>query len=124
MRKRWSLACGLVALVLAVGIAYATVPSVIEITVSPNTLYLAAQGSWVTVHTNIPYGEVYTALLTLDGIPVAWTKTDSKGNLVAKFTLGDVQGILEPGPAVLTLEGTTTAGDFSASDDVTVIAAK
>ena len=37
----------------------------IEITVSPNTLNLASEGTWVTVHTDIPYGAVATLSLEL-----------------------------------------------------------
>ena len=97
----------------------------IGITVSPSTLYLESQGSWVTVHTDVAYGLVDTATLMLNGVPIAWTKVDNQGNLVAKFELDAVKDIdiVEPPSAMLTLSGTLIGGaDFSGTDEVKVVA--
>ena len=60
---------------------------------------------------------------TLNGIPVEVTKADNRGELVAKFTSGDVKDIAEPGVMnVLTLTGVTDTGDvFSGTDEILVI---
>ena len=95
----------------------------IEITtkVSPNTIVLASQGTLVTIHTNIAYSSVDTASLTLNGIPVAWTKADDRGQLVAKFNQSDVKNIVAPPSAELELSGYTKTGEsFSGSDTIVV----
>ena len=92
-----------------------------QIVVSPHTLVLSAPGAWVSVHTNLPFGEVDRATLELNGIPVAWTKADARGNLVAKFDMDDVKAIVEPGEATLTLTGEMLDGRLiDASDTITV----
>ena len=95
----------------------------IEITtkVSPNTIVLASQGTLVTIHTNIAYSSVDTASLTLNGIPVAWTKADDRGQLVAKFNQSDVKNIVAPPSAELELSGYPKSGEsFSGSDTIVV----
>ena len=63
-----------------------------------------------------------TASVTLNCIPVKATFADSRGELVAKFLVGDVRGIVQPGTAERTLSGTTRDGDtFSGTDTVKVI---
>ena len=93
------------------------------VAVSPQTLLLGEdQGGDVMVHTYIPYGSVDRASLALNGIPVSWTKADSRGNLVAAFDEPVVKSQVEPPGAVLTLTGLTTDGDpFAGSDEVRVI---
>jgi hypothetical protein len=93
----------------------------IGIQVSPSTINLDQKGEWVTVHADIPLGLV-EAGLTLNGVEVWYTKDDARGDLVAKFLIGDVLEIVATPNATLTLRGTTTNGDaFSGTDTVPVI---
>ncbi|MCU0726254.1 MAG: hypothetical protein MUE73_10755 [Planctomycetes bacterium] len=93
----------------------------IDVVVSPSTVFLASQGTWVSVHTDIPYGAVDHASLTLDGVEVAWTKADSRGYLVAKFELDAVKAILSPGTVTLRLEGVRVDGvSFFGEDPIVV----
>jgi hypothetical protein len=95
----------------------------IGIQVSPSTINLDQKGVWVTVHGEIPLGQVATdAVLTLNGVPVDYTKSDARGELVAKFVVGDVLSIVSTPSAKLTLEGTLITGDtFSGTDTVRVV---
>ena len=94
----------------------------IGIVVSPNCLALDSKGTWVTVHADISYYAVAGATLSLNGIEVEWTKSDSRGDLVAKFCLDDVKDIVEPPSVTLVLEGETKDGvPFTGSDTVRVI---
>lgn len=99
----------------------------VEIAVSPQMLLLGMdQSEDVVVHTNIPYGSVNTGTLTLNGIPVKWTKQDTRGDLVAYFDETAVkyvvkEGIEEAHSFTLTLTGLyKTGGDFSGSFTVMV----
>lgn len=94
-----------------------------EITVSPQTLVLSSNSTaWVTVHTNLPYSSVESASVTLDGIQIAWSKADARGDFVAKFQIGEVKGIAVPPSVELTLAGTLKDGQtFSGSDVVPVL---
>ena len=95
----------------------------VAIVVSPNVLNLDSQGTWVTVHTDIPYADVdRTVIVTLNGVEVKVVKSDACGDLVAKFCIDDIIGIVQPGTATLTLFGTTVWGiPFSGSDTIKVI---
>ena len=94
----------------------------VPIVISPSTINLESEGTWVTVHAEIDYSDVVGATVTLNGITVKSTFADNRGDLVAKFAVGDVRGIVEPGTAQLTLSGTTRDGDtFSGTDMVKVI---
>ena len=91
------------------------------ITISPSTLVLSSPDTIVTVHSNIPYASVDTTTLTLDDIEATFSKSDACGDLVVKFARSDVKGIVEPGPATLTLSGEFKDGSsFEASDEITV----
>ena len=93
----------------------------IYIKISPNTIVIGSETEWVTVHTNIPLSRVDCSTLTLNDIGVAWTKSDAKGYLVAKFNYEAVEKIVSPPQATLTLEGVTKDGiSFSGSDTVVV----
>ena len=98
----------------------------IEITVQPHVINIASASTVVTVHTDIAYSAVAGASVTLNGLDIAWWKSDSRGNFVAKFTADAVKGIVDPGTtATLTLSGETKLGEvFSGSDDVDVIEVK
>jgi hypothetical protein len=101
--------------------AEATSCTLISITVSPNTIAMGSLGELVTVHTDIPLGLVDTSSLSLNGVEVAWTKADARGNLVAKFDLAEIKAIVEPPQATLQLRGLTNNGvEFSGTDTVTV----
>ncbi|MBN2488516.1 MAG: hypothetical protein JXA98_05765 [Methanosarcinaceae archaeon] len=101
----------------------------VEITIAPSTLTLDVDsGEWVTVHTNIGYYTEYDpdVVLQLNGVDVAWTKLDNRGNLVAKFTQAEIIAIIdteaiENGEATLVLTGGTIYGLFSAEDTIRVI---
>jgi len=86
--------------------------STIDIDIAPSTLNLAYQGQVVTIHTDIPYNLVAGATVELNGLPIAWWKSDDRGYFVAKFDVSDVKAIVEPGTAVLTLTGYTKDGAF------------
>ena len=97
----------------------------VEIAVAPNVVYMASQGVWVTVHAEISYYAVEGCTVTLNGLPVEFTKSDSRGQLVAKFTLDSVKSILTPGANALTLQGLTTSGvKFQGTDSIRVIVSK
>ncbi len=75
-----------------------------NIVIAPQALLLSAdQSGTVTVHTNIAYGAVDLATIKLDDIPVSWTKRDSLGHLVAKFSEDAVKAAVVPPEATLTL---------------------
>jgi hypothetical protein len=98
----------------------------VAIQVSPSTINLAYEGTVVTVHADIPYAGVVTSSLYMNGVQVWWTKSDSQGNLVAKFDVGSVKSIVAPPSAQLELVGTveTREGDvfdFGGTDSVKVI---
>lgn len=92
------------------------------VAVSPQTLLLGEEQSSVVVHTAIPLSAVDTSSLTLNGIPVVWTKADARGELVAFFDEAAVKAVVAPPSAVLTLSGTRKDGSsFSGSDEVRVV---
>ena len=98
---------------------------IVPIVISPSAINLQAAGTWVTVHAEIDYSDVEAATVTLNGIPVKATFADNRGDLVAKFLVGDVRGIVTPGTAELTLSGTTRdGGTFSGTDSVKVISVR
>ena len=97
---------------------------VITIQVSPQTILIGAdQAELVTVHADIPYNTVAKDLsITLDAIEVTYTKSDLRGDLVAKFNSSAIKGALKPGTATLTLSGTKTDGTgFTGSCEVRVV---
>jgi hypothetical protein len=112
-------------LTLAFSAAVAAKAGGITIAISPSVLNLDSQGTWVTVHAEIPYSTVVGASVTLDGLPVESTFADDRGELVAKFALAQVKDSLKSkvGSSVtLTLSGTTEdGGTFSGTDTVAVI---
>ncbi len=81
------------------------------IQVSPATLVLDSPGVWVTVHAEIPYGDVVDATLTMNGVELTFAKSDNHGDLVVKFERADIQNIVSPPEAMLTLTGMTVSGE-------------
>ena len=94
--------------------------TVMEITiqVSPATLILDSPGTWVTVHAEIPYSDVDHATLTMNGVELVYTKSDNRGELVVKFAREDIQNIVSPPEALLTLTGTTISGETFVGSEV------
>jgi hypothetical protein len=95
----------------------------IDITVSPHVINIASASTVVTVHTDIAYSAVDGASVKLNGLDIAWWKSDSRGYFVAKFMASAVKGIVDAGTtATLTLVGEKeSGGSFSGSDTVEVI---
>lgn len=100
----------------------------IAIDVAPNTLNIQSQGTVVTVHTSIAYGDVDHENVSLNGIQISSWKADSRGYFVAKFLMSEVKALADtgdlvvPGENELTLVGYTTDGaEFTGSQTITVI---
>ena len=120
-------AYGLIMLSFALGLVLASLAgaqatNTVAVQVAPHTMLLSSsQADFVTVHAEIAYGLVDTSTLTLNGVVVAWTKADSRGELVAKFREADVKAVLSSPETTLTLRGMTVAGgEFSGEDTVKV----
>ena len=110
-----------VAMILSMGFVAAQLE--IEIDVAPNVLNIASSGTVVTVHTDIAYSAVVGATVSLNDVEIAWWKSDSRGQFVAKFNMEDVEDIVDVGEMnTLTLTG-KTVGDltFSGSQEISVI---
>ena len=91
------------------------------IAVSPQNLVLSINQGSVSVHTDISYHSVNLCTVRLDDIVPAYMKSDLRGNLVAKFYEEDVEAIVSPPSATLTLTGEYISGEgFSGSDSVQV----
>lgn len=92
------------------------------IAVSPQTFLLSATQGSVSVHTAIGYSTVDLESLALNGVAPTSTKADSRGNLVAKFDEAEIEALVEPPTADLTLTGLLKDGTaFSGTDRVRVI---
>jgi len=103
-------------------------PMEIHIVVAPSALNLNAdlggECEDVTVHTDIAYSKFHAdgGNLALNGVSVAWTKADNRGDLVAKFDRTAVEDIAAVGEVTLTLTGTTLDGvSITGSDTIRVI---
>lgn len=94
-----------------------------QIYIAPQTLVLSSVVPCVTVHTNLPISAVdddaTVELGNEDGDLIEATSTfaDSRGNLVAKFTIEAVKEIVEPGSVTLDL---LVGGKLIGSDTITV----
>ena len=97
----------------------------ILIDVSPNVLNIQSASTIVTVHTDIAYSLVVGASVHLNGVDIAWWKSDDRGNFVAKFDSDDVKtldGLKIGDYNTLTLIGFTTGGEsFIGQQDIMVI---
>jgi hypothetical protein len=103
-------------------------PASFEITidVAPNVLNIQSEGTVVTVHTNISYSAVEGSSVQLNNVDIAWWKSDSRGQFVAKFNMEEVTalvdaGVLDLGEITLTLTGTSVLGNFSGTQTIKVI---
>ena len=84
--------------------------------VSPYMIYTEYLGTGLTIHTEIPAGSVVSDTVVLVGkggetIEPVYLKSDSRGNLVAKFAAEDVLTIVEAPRTMLALEGYYENGD-------------
>jgi hypothetical protein len=89
----------------------------VTIQISPGALAINSSGEWVTVHAEIPYTQVDTESLTLNGVSVSWTKADDCGDLVAKFDQSEIKSIVSPPEAELTLAGAKLDGTLITGTD-------
>ena len=98
----------------------------VTIKISPDQFVLGYDGTKISVHTNIPCGDVEQGtveLHNLDGASISpmGFGCDDRGNLVVKFSSEDVAKIVSPPSAELTLTGSYSGGgSFSASDVIRV----
>ena len=90
--------------------------------VSPQTILLGAdQGGEVTVHAEIAYRLVEPETLRLNGVYALSVGSDSRGELVAKFSEHAIKAIVSPPSEMLMLTGRTTDGRvFAGMDEVVV----
>ena len=99
----------------------------INIDVAPNVLNIASSGTVVTVHTDILFSDVEGTTVSLNGVSIAWWKSDSRGQFVAKFNMEEVEklvleGDLDLGENELKLSGYTKSGIlFTGSQSISVI---
>ena len=97
----------------------------IEIDVSPNVLNIQSNGTVVTVHTDIAYGAVIGATVTLNDVPIHYWKSDARGYFVAKFLMDDIKtldGLVIDGDNELCLYGRTSDDDtFLGVQEIKVI---
>lgn len=107
--------------ILALAVLPAAAETVVPIQVSPAVIVIGAPVEWVTVHVDIAYSSVDRDSIALNGLEVAWTKSDNCGNLVAKFVFTDVTAMVSAPSATLTLTGLTRDGEpFSGTETVPV----
>jgi len=94
--------------------------------VSPQVFVLDYQGTTLSIHTEVPYSEVISSSIVLRGangvsIRPSYTKSDLRGNLVAKFLATDMMKIVEVPRTDLILTGTfIDNGAFSLYATITV----
>ena len=93
----------------------------VSVKISPAALVLGVEGTWVTVHTNVPFTSADRTSLLLDGVPAALAFADDRGYLVVKFAQGAIEAIVTPPEASLTLTGQFTNGTpFFGTDTILV----
>ena len=94
--------------------------------VSPQVFVLDHMGSTVSIHTEVPCSSVIRSSIVLHGangltITPLYITSDSRGNLVAKFTSQDMLTIVEIPRTDLTLTGTfVDNGTLSLNATITV----
>jgi len=65
----------------------------VNIRIAPETLNLGSSGAVVTVHTDVPYGDVQVSSVYLGDKLISSWKADSRGYFVAKFLMEDIKAI-------------------------------
>ena len=97
----------------------------VEIEVAPNVLNIQNSGSVVTVHTNLPYGDVVAGGVELNGIDINSWKVDNRGYFVAKFLIEELktlEGLRIDEYNALALTGLLTDGTvFIGTTEIMVI---
>lgn len=97
----------------------------IEIEVAPNVLNIQSSGNIVTVHTNVPYGDVEAGGVELNGIDINSWKADNRGYFVAKFLIDELktlEGLKIDDYNTLALTGVLKDGTaFMGSSEIMVI---
>ena len=78
--------------------------------VSPQVIVLDYQGLTVSIHTEVPYSDIVRSSVVLYGengasITPLYTRSDLRGNLVAKFAFEDIKKIIAVPSTQLTLNG-------------------
>lgn len=105
-------------------------PATIEaaIDIDPDTLNLKSKGRWITCYILLPeqydVADIDSDSLLLNGkVSPAWSWIDEAEQiLMAKFSRSEVQQILDPGQAELTVTGELTDGSkFEGTDTIKVI---
>ncbi len=87
--------------------------------VSPSVLVLGSRTtSAVTVHAQIKRSEVLANSVRLNGIPATSVFADARGELVAKFDIGQIKALVTPPEATLTLTAERTDGSEITGTDV------
>ena len=112
------------ALLVTLGSVHVMAADVIQIDVAPNVLNINSGGTVVTVHTDLPYGMVAGASVTLNNVEIDYWKSDNRGYFVAKFVMSEIKNLpLDIGGYnTLTLEGVDIDGvPFLGSQDILVI---
>ena len=91
-------------------------------TASPASIMPDSETPYMTIHTDIMLFAVARDTLELSGIPASSVFADNHGNLVAKFRMEDVKGIVSPPRTTLVLTGLTIEGEpFEGADTVAVV---
>ncbi len=111
--------------VVAQGVTQGVTPtqaaSEINIKITPRALVIASHGAWVTVHSDVPFEDVDTETIELQGIGATRCFPDDRGDLVSKFPQSVIKEIVSPGRQTLTLTGEYKTGDtFEGSDTIWV----
>jgi hypothetical protein len=115
--KKLALGCALVCLLAGVWAGQVAANQQVSepstMAVAPNTLQLSKVQANVTVHTAIPYGAVDTATLEMNGLRPLAVGWDTCGDLVAKFSEGEVKAlaVVAPPEATLTMTGVLVNGE-------------
>lgn len=124
MRMRIAVAAAFVmVLVLAAPMCASADDYQVDFQVSPQTLYLNAEVTWVTIHVPVAYNSIFDYCVSFDGVdvPVAWDKADLQGNLVIKLSTDDVAAAVQPGVVELAVDGMLWSGDtFGGAMDYTI----
>jgi hypothetical protein len=122
-RRSWLIVLPLTTLLMGATASFAC-DIAVEIKISPNVLNLSKPGDCLTVHTNIGFGDVAGATVSLNGVAIQSWKADNRGNFVAKFDMEDIKTLpLEVGAYNrFELTGETIGGDsFCGSEEILVI---
>lgn len=120
-----SVAAVLLGAVLLTAAAFAAAPPTVipvAVTLAPDALVIGGPGEWVTAHTDIRYSIVDRLSVELSGVSAHSVYPDNRGYMVAKFHQVEIESIVSPPSATLTLTGCTVDGvRFAGSDTIRVM---